>query len=279
MAVNLYDQSLIPGNEWTEKTRGGFWTTAGTLLSTGNFLLEQRYRDFEGKNYTFGVLWKPTDRLSLGGVYHTAWAADVDYTGIQIAPFPANVIRQSRRLEFPPAWAVGVSYRFPGDHLTVALDVTRRNWDDFVEIVKWPRSLRERRTSPVTGLEKWRSPHDATYTVRLGAEYVFFDPDQPLTDYLWSLRGGLMYDEAPAGGGHFLFSDGLQSYFSEVSGDPDPFYGVSVGAGVLIKNRVNVDFAYQYRWGRDVRKDTFLERGVEADTDQHAFYLSTVIYF
>lgn len=280
MAVNLYDQSLIPQNEWTERTKAWTWRVGGGLSSTGRVVREERYRNFQGRNYTFGVLWKPTDRLSLGAVYHTAWAADADYTSVHYSPF-SDVVNQSRRLEFPPAWALGLAYRFPGDHLTVALDVTRRNWDKFVEIVRWPVpvTLSGRRTSPITGVDKWRSPHDPTYTVRLGAEYVFFDPAQPLRNYLWSLRGGLIYDQSPGGGGHFLFNDGLQSYYSEIKGKPEPFYGVTFGAGVLIKNRVNLDLAYQYRWGRGVRKDTFLRDGVDADTGQHTLYLSTVIYF
>jgi hypothetical protein len=54
---------------------------------------------------------------------------------------------------------------------------------------------------------------------------------------------------------------------------------VTLGVGVLIKNRVNLDAAYVYRWGTDVRKDTFGLAGTDADVDQHILYFSTVIYF
>jgi hypothetical protein len=48
---------------------------------------------------------------------------------------------------------------------------------------------------------------------------------------------------------------------------------------VLLLDRVNIDAAYEYRWGEDVRKDTFALPATDADVDQHNLYLSTVVYF
>jgi hypothetical protein len=43
---------------------------------------------------------------------------------------------------------------------------------------------------------------------------------------------------------------------------------------------VNIDLAYQFRWGSNVRSDTLSEyRGTTADVIQHSLYLSTVVYF
>ena len=91
---------------------------------------------------------------------------------------------------------------------------------------------------------------------------------------LWSLRGGLFYDEEPASGR----PSGNRSI--EGDGKPDRFYGFAVGAGLLAFQRVNIDLAYQFRYGNGVNGD--FVRGVpgfEEDFIQHRVLLSTVIYF
>lgn len=276
VVANIWNQSLVPTNEWEKTIRQDFWSTFGAVLSAGRIVEKHFYEDFEGVNYTFGVLYKPTERLSIGAVYHTKFAADVKYTLRRVSiTFPPSAARRTeeRRIEFPSALGVGVAYRFPNDKLTVSLDVTRRDWDEFVEIQRGAFG-QPRRISPITSLPKYRSYHEPTYTVRVGGEYVFFNPNKPLPNYLFSLRGGAMYDPEPSGGRKVNFL-GL----GKVTGEPDDFWGVTLGGGVLIKNRVNVDFAYQYRWGDNVRKDTYGLWDVDADVDQHEVYLSTVIYF
>lgn len=300
-AVNIWDSSLVPGNEWEStsvqrfNTRGFLQFTTGpdrlpmvffpTIIS--KVTRHEKYEDVEGINYTFGLLWKPTQRLSLGAVYHTAYSTDVKYTRIQRS-YSMGIDRfyeSDLRIDWPGAVGVGVAYRFPNDKLTLSLDVTRRNWDRFVQID--PRGTRglfpifhgSRRISPVTGMDKWSSPHDPTYTVRLGAEYVFVDPSKARQNLLPSVRAGIFYDPEPASGRRDAWWGVRRG-----DGDPDDYYGVALGAGVLIKNRVNIDAAYQFRWGTNVRKDTLagaplLERGFSTDVYQHAFYLSTVIYF
>ncbi len=276
MAVNIWDQSLIPSNEWKERVRQNSWV-ATPILRAGQFEQVSRYEDFDAVNYTFGARYRATERLSIGAVYHTAFSADVRYSqwmSSSMLPISFRIAKHDRRIEFPGAWGLGVAYRFPGDKLTLSLDVTRRNWDRFVEVERGQIFGEPRRTSPITGLPKYQSYHEPTYTVRLGAEYVFFDESQPMRRYLPSLRVGAIYDPAPSGGRKVNWL-GL----GPVTGEPDDFYGITLGAGLLIGNRVNLDIAYQYRWGRDVRKDTFSVWDVDADVDQHDLYLSTVIYF
>ena len=133
--------------------------------------------------------------------------------------------------------------------------------------------------SAITGLPTSRSDHDPTYTVRLGGEYVFVDLTRPRQRYLPSLRAGAFYDPEPASGRKDQWW-GIE----EGDGEVDDYFGVTLGAGLLIGNRVNIDAAYQYRWGRNVRRDIFadndpFEYGFDTDVDQHMFYLSTVIYF
>jgi hypothetical protein len=59
----------------------------------------------------------------------------------------------------------------------------------------------------------------------------------------------------------------------------EDYYGVSLGLGLLMYDRVNVDLAYVYRWSDKARSDTFGFAGTNFDVDQHLLYLSTVIYF
>ena len=305
MVANLWDSSLIPNNEWTVRTSERptlIVNRAYDLFQNGRLLnrvgiwylqrqiseKEERYEDFDGTNYTFGLLCKPTERLSIGAVYHTKFAATVKYTKMETSfgrvtsnwPGPAvNIFdfdydEKKLRIEYPSAIGLGLAYRFPNDKLTLSLDVTRREWDEYVVI-----DPRRGRMSPITGLPKWRSAHDPTYTVRLGGEYVFVDPSRPKQKLLPSVRAGLFYDPEPASGR----KDGWWG-ITKGDGSVDDYYGVALGLGLLIANRVNLDAAYQYRWGNDVRRDIFannipFERGFHEDVEQHQLYLSTVIYF
>ncbi len=72
---------------------------------------------------------------------------------------------------------------------------------------------------------------------------------------------------------------GINGKSKRGTGDPDDFYGFSLGAGVLVKDRINLDIAYIYRWGNNARSDTFGLFGTDADVDQHNIYVSTVVYF
>lgn len=306
IAVNLFDQSLIPSNEW--KSRNSFNRTLRLSLPNLGVVgspsysfgsLNKDYTDFEGMNYTVGFLWRATRRLTIGGVYNSGMHADVkfkqDFIAFGASPGTTPIFsrfRDDRRWEFPSSWALGFAYRFPNDKLTVSLDVTRTNWDEFVEIGRsapvtpilaaFPpgsffSGFARERLSPITGEPKWLSHHDPTYTVRAGAEYVFFDETKPLKKLLWSLRGGAFYDPLPSGGrpnSYFLLDR-----FRKGNGDVEDQYGLTFGLGVLIQNRVNLDFAYEYRWADEVRTDTIARYRVDADTDQHRFFLSTVIYF
>jgi len=288
VAVNIWDSSLVPGNEWKTTTlRRGIFSNFITLASGGRSSALgfgtantfEEYDGVEGLNYTFGLLYKPTERLSLGAVYHTAYHTDVNYKRLLRLgnPYGVQLYKSSLRIEWPASLGLGAAYRFPNDKLTLSLDVTRRNWDSFVQIDR--RKGLDARISPVTGLPKRLSEHEPTYTVRLGGEYVFVDPSKPRQRLLPSLRAGLVYDPAPASGRK-------DTWWGIRRGDgaTDKYYGVTLGAGLLIHNRVNIDAAYEYRWADDARKDTLagagrLERSFDADIGQHLLSLSTVIYF
>lgn len=285
VVANIYDQDLLPDNEW--KTRNNirqrtFFNSSALPFSVTR--IDEDYEDFEGHNYTIGLLYKPTERWSIGAVYHTKWSADVDYTqGVRLASgtlVGTGGSKRQKEYTFPSAFGLGVAYRFPKDRLTLSFDVTRRAWNQF-EVLD-PENTRRafRRTSGVTGLNKGLTEIDPTYTVRLGAEYVFVDDAKPKQNFLPSLRAGLFYDPEPSGGRKDLwYGVGVNGKSQKGSGDPNDFFGFSLGAGVLIKDRVNLDLAYVYRFGSGARDDTFGLFGTEADVEQHTIYMSTVVYF
>lgn len=289
-AVNLWNSDFNPESGWEThtKARSRFNRLGGPL---GNFTrsdVRETFDNVRGHNYTFGLLYRPVEGLTLGAVYHTRFTAYVNNRTITrrfVPPSPLSTRRTTLRFEFPSAIGVGAAYRFPNDKLTISFDVTRREWDQYVKID--PRGgLLSHRVSPITNEPKSRAAHDATYTIRLGGEYVFVNKEKPYQQYLPSIRAGVFYDPEPASGKKdTLFG------ITGGDGDPDDFYGVALGAGVLIANRVNIDLAYQFRWGNDVRSD--LLRGALTpgpfsilssddfgiDVRQHQLYLSTVIYF
>jgi long-subunit fatty acid transport protein len=286
---NFWHSQLIPNNGWEirqSEKQAPFWVNGvpqGALRT--RYYREEEYKEFEGFNATIGVLFKPTERLSIGAVYHTKLEADVQYkfkARNRIGLLAPNVTWEERdkRMTFPSAFGIGVAYRFPGDKLTLSMDVTRREWDQF--IIYDPENINRslRRVSGVTGQNKRLASHDATWTVRLGGEYVFVNEKKPKQDYLPSIRAGIFYDPEPSGGrdtGGFFRGTSLAA--TRGDGSVDDYFGFSLGTGVLIKNRVNLDAAYIFRWGNGVRNDTFGFANTDADVRQHYLYLSTVIYF
>lgn len=277
--VNIWDQDILSNNKW--KTRNDIRANAnvnGVPLMPTQLRVEEDYDDFEGTNYTFGLLWKPTNRISLGAVYHTKFTADVNYTSrvtTRVGGFPGfTTAKRSLEYTFPSAIGLGFAYRFPNDKLTLTLDVTRREWDQFIIYDPENPSLGMRRRSGITGLPKSKSEHDPTYSVRTGAEYVFVNDKKPIQNFLPSIRGGVFYDPEPSGG-----RSNTPFGLGKVTGEVEDYYGVALGGGVLIKNRINIDAAYVFRFGNDVRQDSFGLNYTDADVRQHTFYLSTVVYF
>ena len=112
-------------------------------------------------------------------------------------------------------------------------------------------------------------------TVRLGGEYVFIPKNTGVElNRLWSVRGGLFFDQEPASGRSIAAGRPIGD------GKPDNFYGFAAGVGLLAFQRFNFDVAYQFRYGNDVNSD--FSTGVESfseDVIQHRLVFSTVIYF
>lgn len=280
-ALNLWRSSPFGDNSWTQKTRNRLDTLFFGNMGHSVRSTEEEYKDFTGENLTLGVLWDINDRWKLGIRYDTAFTGEADYarhgTKLSFLNGSASLLplgkKEKRHVRFPDSLALGLSYR-PNDRLTLALDATRTDWNDF--LVRDSEGVRRSLVDAVDlDNREVTTDMDATYTVRFGAEYIFV-PHEPVEklDRLWTIRGGLYYDEEPATGkkGNTRLKKG--------DGDPDQFYGITAGIGVQLYQRVNIDAAYQYRFGNGVNSDFM--RGVpgfEEDVAQHRFLLSTVVYF
>ena len=178
----------------------------------------------------------------LGGLYRLskAWAL-----GAVIKP-PYTL---DGELAFPTILGTGLAWR-PADAFTASLDVTWTDWTQY----QYHENGKD--TNPLTGDPAAESEAADTVTGRLGAEYLLIRPR-----CLIPLRCGLGYDPAP----------GVDR--------TDDFYTASVGAGVQLGKRWNVDIAYEFRWGNQVNGATL--RGIEATQNlrQHRVLASVILYF
>jgi hypothetical protein len=147
------------------------------------------------------------------------------------------------------SYGLGLAYRF-SDELTVAADVYRTEWQDFILTDSNGNQI-----SPISWASKSESDIDPTHQIRIGAEYLFIGKK-----YVVPLRGGIFYDPAPA------------------EKDPDDFYGFSLGSGIAV-GRFIFDIAYQFRFGKDVGEFIFGEREFSQDIYEHTAYLSLIVHF
>ena len=147
------------------------------------------------------------------------------------------------------SYGIGIAYRH-SDRFMLSADISRTHWDDF-----FFEDEEGNKTSPISNLPKSESDIDPTFQARAGAEYLFFP-----SRFVIPVRAGVFYDPAPA------------------EGDPDDFFGFSLGTGIGMK-RFSFDLAYQYRFGRDVGKSTLTAFDFSQDVDEHKIFASAILYF
>lgn len=275
--LNLWDD-IVGDNAWDNSYRSHVTIDSGST-HIENQLVQKDETSFEGTNAHLGFLWSINGAFMLGGVYKTPFTADVERirsiyqkttTDISMPSFPPfhfeSVYDDKKKEQFeykmPASYGLGLSYRH-SDNLTVALDVYRTEWSRFVI-----RDEDENEINPLTGAcisrgregstkcgETDKTRLKDTTQVRLGIEYLFIRQKDVIP-----LRFGVFYDPEPQ------------------TGHLDHYYGISVGSGYA-RERFAVDFAYQYRRGRDLTGDTPTIKGSNADIDQHLFMISSIFYF
>ena len=274
VAVNVWRDSIVE-NEFEQTTRRTVVrTVSGGRPLTFERDTTERYKNVEGTNVVVGLLWNFRPRWNFGLRYDSGFTASTDYTRIVVdADAGTSVVPESRKISFPDTISAGISFR-PNDRLTLSLDASYTDWNDFrvkeengilFSLIDGSRSTDE---GGITDFE-------ATITFRFGFEYLFI-PEHPreALPRLWSVRGGIFFDQEPASG-RSTFDPDVPG-----SGNPDAFYGFAAGFGLQAFQRVNIDFAYQFRYGNDVNSDFI--RGVPGfseDVFQHRLLASTVIYF
>lgn len=277
VTANFWRDSIFEDSGWEVDSSVNLDSEVFGIQERKHTTLDESYSNFRGENLTLGLLWRFKPRWSLGIRYDTELAAKADYRrksktvegGVLLS---REQVREQRDVNFPDTLAVGISYR-ANDKFTLSVDVTRTDWNDM-----YFESESGTKVSLVDGSDldgKYHVKFDSTMTARLGWEYLFLPtPAQQEMPWLFTLRGGLFYDEEPASNrrGNVFTNPG--------NGEPDEFYGVTLGFGALAYQRVNVDLAYQFRLGNNVNSD-FLrgQRGFREDVEQHRFLVSTVVYF
>ncbi|CAN2047961.1 long-chain fatty acid transport protein [Candidatus Magnetomoraceae bacterium gMMP-1] len=261
--LNFWENGLSP-NEWEEKQHTNLSGTAsaGQVLSR-QYFQKDKY-SFEGFNINLGFLWHLTDKLTLGGVLKTPFTADLEHEKTSFGtdePFSTN--KYDEELEMPMSYGLGISYNF-SKQLTLSADIYRTEWQDFIingadgveKSAISKNKIHESDLDPTDPDDKL-ADIDPTYQFRIGAEYLFINPEK---EYVIPIRGGVFYDPAPA------------------EESPDDFFGFSLGSGIAI-SRYLFDIAYQYRYGNDVGEYMLSNWGLSQDVEEHTIYTSLIIHF
>ncbi len=113
------------------------------------------------------------------------------------------------------------------------------------------------KTSPITGLPSSDSNIKPTHQVRIGAEYLFIISDWRT---VIPMRAGAFYDPSPS------------------DESPDDYYGLSIGTGIAMGEFI-LDFAYVYRFGKDVGSSIVQEYDFSQDVHEHMVYSSLIVHF
>ncbi|MFK5894669.1 MAG: outer membrane protein transport protein [Pseudomonadota bacterium] len=262
-------EDFINDNEWVSSYNNTDLTTDfdGFMQSTNliHSIREERYA-FSGFNVNLGVLLnvyeKEEQKIMLGLVLKTPFTADITRTKTEqlsesIDGETPNISNTSNtyneELDMPMSFGIGLSYQF-SDQLTFAGDIYRTSWDKF----EYTDHLGNK-TSPISNKTSVTSDIDATYQVRMGAEYRIISQEFG-KNYIIPLRVGLFYDPAPA------------------EGSPDEYYGFSLGTGIAYQHLV-FDIAYQYRFGNNVNTQILTDRNFSQDVSEHTVYGSMFYRF
>jgi len=271
--VNFWNLGLAE-NQWESVYRSEGSGTLGSAPSVPfdvQTRIDERYR-MEGTridpadplrwhnvNYHLGLMWNIDSRWTLGAVFKGPFQARLkhDYHFSSLVQFPAPTAPQQNRIDFteavrldmPMSYGVGVGMRV-SDALTFDLDLYRTEWGDFVLY-----DATGNQSNPITGKPADESSSDPTTQVRFGAEYLWIGEK-----FVVPLRAGVFYDPEPA------------------EGNPDDFYGFSLGSGIVWGNIV-YDAAYQFRFGSDVRSTTVGNADSRQNVQQHTLYMSVIYHF
>ncbi len=179
--------------------------------------------------FNFGMLWKPTDKFSIGATYKSQYS--FDFTGTATSQNPPQFNGKiptggiAANLTTPAGITIGTAFK-PTSKLLLSFDYQWVGWSSYNKLEVTFNDV----TNPLTGKPLVSSSprnYSDTYILRFGAEYV-------LNNKI-SLRGGVLYDHSPV-------SD---AYAEPTLPDANRF-GFNGGIGYNITETVTIDLAYLY---------------------------------
>jgi len=259
-SFNFWDKNFSNWKQNVNISASGFVVSGNKVLPFKAHGSIKEYYDLNGFNSHIGFLWEINQTFTLGGVLKTPFLARVKHhhrsvietniTGKKEPIKSGRDFKETLRMRFPISYGFGLATRF-SDNFSLAVDLYRTEWEYF-------RLSRRKRKGQILveggapsgkGKDVLSGDADATTQARIGAEYLII-----MEKFTVPVRSGIFYDPEPA------------------KGNPDDFYGVSFGTGIVWK-RIIFDIAYTYRFG---------EASGEASTPdikQHLLLTSMIFHF
>ena len=244
-------------------------TRIDSLNIEGEYEEINRFDDLFGVNATLGLLWRGSRFFSLGASVDLPWIAeatqtktirnrvttyDQSHTRIEDVTETKDVVQKDVEFEFPLYWSVGALIK-ASDKLYTSVDFSQTRWSDFSF-----KAEGESRINPLDGGSYGQNEVDDCWAVRWGTEYLLIFPKTEIP-----LRGGLSWEQRPA------------------IGNPDEYWGVSIGSGVSFgkdPGKLIIDVAYGYTWAYDVLESLVPEqKGLKTDVVEQQIYVSGIWHF
>ena len=255
--------TIEPFSKTNESTRTDQYTLDGEYEEIN------RFEDLFGVNATLGILWRVSRFLSLGASADLPWTAqatqtktirnrittfDQSHTRIVDVTEMEEVVTKDVEFEFPLYWSVGALVK-ANDKLYTSVDLSQTCWSDFSF-----QAEGEPRINPLDGTPHGQNEVNDCWGVRWGTEYLLIFPKTEIP-----LRGGLSWEQRPA------------------IGNPDEYWGVSVGSGVSLGKdlgKLIIDVAYSYTWANDALKSLVPDqKGLKTDVVEQQIYVSGIWHF
>ncbi|MGA1870467.1 MAG: OmpP1/FadL family transporter [bacterium] len=270
VAANFWPDTGI-NNGWENINKAHGVEKAGEESYMTSSEIYENYR-FSGFNLHCGFLYKSDTfpfagkqrQFRIGGVVKTPFKAEIlhEYEQIWYRTDPNNPSQvdyfewlppsQKLSLRMPLSYGLGCSLVF-SDSYIMAIDIHHTRWDQYVLTYGSGRQI-----SPINRLDKKEAHIQPTTQLRLGGQYRYmYHPKRILIN----LRAGLFYDPEPA------------------SGDPDDFYGMSMGIGITYRNSFSFDSMYQLRSGEKKNIESLMGHDIASTITQHYIYSSFIYYF
>lgn len=266
VALNHWFDGIGTSSAWSSRLTERLVTESAGESFVTDGVEQTAYQDFSGTAATFGVLIRPTQALSLGGVGRVPFTATFvrDYT-IRSPQRPTASSESKLTMRWPASLGLGFAYRWT-DSITTSADATYVDWGDFfVTDSAGNRFLVS--GDPIGADNPYSSPTDPAggfhvdpvVTARIGAEEAVLAGGVVIT-----FRQGAFYDPEPS------------------RGTPESCWGASAGLGVTLRD-LSFDVSYQARWGRDIDGISFV-RNVLQESDGSIDFLqqtahASLIYY